>query len=147
ATTAIYSVVNLVLLNPVPGLEPDRLIEIGERTHGNKDEPRFGGVATRSLEFLAAKTNFFSEVVWMDGLYLERKTADFIEGFNGTAVSPNFFAQWQIKPILGRTFAKDEAVRMLDYKTVDRDTVMVVSYSFWQSHFGGQPDVLGKTIE
>src|SRR5438876_11817160 len=111
STTAIYSVVNTVLLNPVPGPEADRLIQIGERTHGNKDEPMFGGVATRSLDILKTREEFFSDVVWMESLYLERKTEDFIEGIGGTTVSPNFFTQWNIKPILGRTFSKDEAAR------------------------------------
>jgi hypothetical protein len=53
---AIYSVVNTVLLNPIPGPEPDRLVEIGERLHGNKDEPMFGGVSTPSLELLKDET-------------------------------------------------------------------------------------------
>src|SRR2546425_923009 len=78
ASTAIYSTANSVLLNPVPG--PDQLIQIGERTHDNKDEPRFGGVTTRSLKVLRGREEFFSDVVWMDSLYLERKTEDFIEG-------------------------------------------------------------------
>ncbi len=147
ASTAIYSVVNTVILNPVPGPEPDRLIEIGHRSHGNKDEPRFGGVTTRSLEALKAKHEFFSDVVWMEDLALERKTDDFIEETGGTMVSPNFFTQWDIKPILGRTFSKDEAVRLIDYRSLERDTVMVVSHSLWQSRFGGKVDVLGKTIE
>jgi len=146
-TTAIYSVVNTVLLNPVPGPDSDQLIQIGERKHGNKDEPLFGGVTTRSLEVLKTRHEFFSDVVWMDSLYLERKTEDFIDGIGGTTVSANFFAQWNIQPILGRTFSKDEAVRLLDYKTVERDTVMVISYALWQSRFGGQLDVLGKMIE
>src|SRR5205814_5153889 len=46
ANTAIYNVLNTVILKPVPGPDPDRLIQIGERSHGNKDEPRFGGDAT-----------------------------------------------------------------------------------------------------
>jgi predicted permease len=147
ASTAIYSVVNTLFWNPVPGPEPDRLIEIGERTHGNKDEPMFGGVNAQALEILRTKREYFSDVVWMEGLALERKSEDFIEIIYATAVSSNFFAQWDIKPILGRTFSKDEAVRLINYKSLDRDTVMVVSHSFWQSRFGGQTDVLGKTIE
>jgi putative ABC transport system permease protein len=147
ASTAIYSVVNTVLLNPVPGLDADRLFEIGERTHGNKDEPRFGGLSARSLEMVRSEKDLFSDVVWMDRLDLEGKTEDFIESTGCTAVSPNFFSQWNIKPILGRTFAKDEAVRRIDYQTIDRDSVIVLSYSLWQSRFGGQADALGKTID
>ena len=147
ASTAIYSVVNTALLNPVPGPDADRLFEIGERTHGNKDEPRFGGLSAQSLEMVRSEKDLFSDVVWMDRLDLEGKTEDFIEITGCTAVSPNFFSQWNIKPILGRTFAKDEAVRRIDYQTIDRDTVIVLSYSLWQSRFGGRADVLGKTID
>ena len=147
ASTAIYSVVNTVLLNPVPGPEPDRLIQIGDRSQNKKDEPRFALVNTHSLEVLKAKKEDFSDVVWMDRLDLERKTEDFIETIICSAVSPNFFARWNINPILGRTFSKDEAVRRIDWTLLDRDAVMVASYSLWQSRFGGQPDVLGKTIE
>jgi hypothetical protein len=93
ATTAIYSVVNVVILNPVPGPEPDRLIQIGERSHGNKDEPLFGGVTTATLELLKMKQEFFTDLVWMEGMYLEQQTDDFIDGFGGSAVSPNFFSQ------------------------------------------------------
>ncbi|MGO9056019.1 MAG: ADOP family duplicated permease, partial [Candidatus Binataceae bacterium] len=147
ASTAIYSVVNTVLLNPVPGPEPDRLSQIGDRSQNKKDEPRFALVNTHSLEVLKAKKEYFSDVVWMDRLDLERKTEDFIETIICSAVSPNFFARWNINPILGRTFSKDEAVRRIDWTSLDRDAVMVASYSLWQSRFGGQPDVLGKTIE
>ena len=119
ATTAVFSVVNTVLLNPVPGPEPDRLIEIGERSHDNKDELRFGGVTARSVEILRTNREFFSDVVWMDGLYLERKTTDFIEGIGGGTVSPNFFAQWDIKPILGGLSPKPEAA---DAWTISRWT-------------------------
>jgi putative ABC transport system permease protein len=147
ASTAIYSVVNTVLLNPVPGREPDRLVEIGERTHGNKDEPMFGGLDTRSLEILRTKTDFFSDLVWMEGVHLERRTEDFIDQIYGTAVSPNFFRQWDIQPILGRAFSEDEAARLVGFSAVDRDTVMVVSFSCWRSRFGGRADVLGKTVE
>ena len=61
ASTAIYSVVNTVLLNPVPGPDPDRLIQIGEQSHGNKDEFVFGGVTTHALEILRKEHELFSE--------------------------------------------------------------------------------------
>src|SRR5262245_5193704 len=147
ANTAIFSVINTVLLNPVPGHEPERLVEIGERHYGNRNEPRWGGITTRTLEALRTKQDFFSDIVWMEDLQLERKTEDFIDEIGGSAVSPGFFKVWNIQPILGRTFSNDEAVRLIDYETVDRDAVMILSYSLWRSRFGGQSDVLGKTIE
>lgn len=147
ATTAIFSVINIVILNPVPGPEPDRLIQIGERTHNNKDVPGFGGLNAESVELLRTKKEFFSEVVWWEGLHLERKAADFIESLPGTAVSSNFFRAWNIQPILGHTFAAGDTAKIINYKSLDRDTTAVLSYSFWQSRYGGDPGVLGKIID
>ena len=147
AGTAIFSVVNTVILNPVPGPEPERLIQIGERSHGNKDEPRFGGVDARSLEILRTKQDYYSDVIWWESLYLEQKSEDFIEGLAGTSVSTNFFSPWNIRPMLGRTFGADEAARLVDFGKLDRDAVMVLSHSLWQSRFGGDRNVLGKVIE
>ncbi|HVY69789.1 MAG TPA: ABC transporter permease [Verrucomicrobiae bacterium] len=147
ATTAIYSVVSVVLLNPIPGPEPDRLVELAERHYGNRNELRVGGISTKALEMLRTKAEFFSTVVSMERLDLGRKTGDFIEEVSGRMVSPNFFNQWGIPPVLGRTFSADEAARVVDYDTQDRDTVMVLSHSLWQGRFGGRPDVIGQTME
>ncbi len=78
ASTAVFSVLDTVLFHPVPGPEPARLIEIGERSHGNKDEPRFGGLTSPAIEILKTRREFFSEVVWYSSLWIERATADFI---------------------------------------------------------------------
>src|SRR6266513_3133535 len=59
ASVAIFSVVNIVILNPLPGPQPDRLIQIGERSHGNMDEPMFGGLTTAAIEILKTKQEFF----------------------------------------------------------------------------------------
>jgi putative ABC transport system permease protein len=96
---------------------------------------------------LSAKDDLFADIVWWEGFHFERKTRDFIEASYGCSVSPNFFSLWNIKPILGRTFTNDEAARLIEHSKLDRDTVIVLSYSLWQSQFGGDPSVLGKIIE
>jgi predicted permease len=146
SVTAIFSVVNTVILNPLPAREPDRLIQIGERSAGNKGEPHFSGLDGPTVEIMRAKTNLFSEIVWYWGMGLERKTTDFIDSFGANLVSTNFFAVWDIRPILGRTFTADEATRFGNNFDLDRDTVVVLNYPLWQSRFGGDPNVLGKTI-
>jgi putative ABC transport system permease protein len=143
ATTAIFSVVNTVLLNPVPGPDAERLIQISERTYirgGFKEQnnkPVFSGVSPPCLEALLVRQDFFSALAWIKGESLERKTEDFIEYVSGAGVSANFFALWNIRPLLGRTFAKDEA----------GSPVIVVSHEFWRSHLGGEEGAVGRTIE
>src|SRR2546421_2436557 len=77
ANTAIYSVVNAVLLNPLPGPATDRLIQIAERHYmvgsfgQNIGKPVFLGVSPPVLEAVSANQNFFADFAWADGLALE----------------------------------------------------------------------------
>src|SRR6476660_6071968 len=91
ASIAIYSVVNAVLLNPVPGPEPDQLQQIAERNYGTRDKkPFFVGVSPLVLETLRENQDFFSDFAWCDFVNLARKTEDFIDEPSGALVSPNF---------------------------------------------------------
>src|SRR5437879_4338650 len=153
ATAAIYSVVNTVLLNPLRGPATDRLVQIAERTYTigsfgqNMGKPNFLGVSPPVLEAVSAQENFFADFTWADYVGLERKTEDFIEEEEGYAVSANFFALWNVRPLLGRTFAKDEAVPLNENQKPAQDAVIVLSYACWQSLFGGDADSIGRTIE
>src|SRR6185503_10693066 len=94
ASTAIYSVVNTVLLNPLPGPDTDRLIQIAERHYAvgsfgqNIGKPNFLGVSPPVLEAVSANQNFFADFAWANLITLERKTEDLIEAENGCVVSP-----------------------------------------------------------
>ena len=140
ASTAIYSVVNTVILNPVPGPEPDRLLQIAEK-------PFFAGVSPLVLEALRANQDFFGDFAICDGTMLERKTEDFMDEVSGALVSPNFFTLWNVPPKLGRTFAKDEAAPLDANYQPENDSVIVLSYSWWKSLFHGDTSVIGRTIE
>jgi len=147
ASTAIYSVVNTVILNPVPGPQPDRLMQIAERTYSTIDQqPFFCGVSPLVLEGLRANQDFFANFAMYYDIRLESKTEDFTDQHAGEVVSPNFFTLWQVPPALGRTFAPDEAVPLDDNDLPEQDAVMVLSYSGWKSWFQGDPAVLGKTV-
>ena len=78
ASTAIYSVVNTVILNPVPGPDSDHLLQIAERNYNIRDQkPFFGGVSPLTLEALRAHQELFADFAVCDGTMLERKTEDF----------------------------------------------------------------------
>jgi len=138
ASTAIYSVVNTVILNPVPGPEPDRLLQIAEK-------PFFAGVSPLVLEALRANQDFFADFAICDGMMLERKTEDFMDEVSGALVSPNFFTLWNVPLKLGRTFAKDEATPLDANYQPENDSVIVLSYSWWKSLFHGDSSVIGRT--
>ena len=154
ATTAIYSVINAVLLNPVPGPQPGRLMQIAEQiyTQGlfakENNQPAFYGVSPPVLQALAQERGLFSEFAWYEGAGLPRKAGDFVENEGGTWVSSNFFSLLGVAPLLGRTFANDELTPVdEDRQGPVADSVIVISYAWWQSLFGGDRHIIGMRIE
>ena len=146
-STAIYSVVNTVLFNPLPGPEPDRLVEVDQRFDYEGAPSRSFNVTPPALALLLANRDLFADLAWYKYVDLERRTEDSLEDVAGTIVSPNFFKLWGVSPALGRTFAQDEAGPVDAAGIPQRDTVIVLSYSLWQSLLGGDRAVLGKTVE
>jgi predicted permease len=147
ASTAIYSVVNSVFLNPVPGRQAERLAQIAERDYDPEGKPSFDGVSAPVLEILRANQDSFSDVAWFHPLRLDAKTEDFNTALRGEMVSPNFFNLLNVQPMLGRTFVKNEAIPVNERQIPERDSVIVLNYSWWKSRFAGDAEVIGKTIE
>src|SRR5579872_4868578 len=144
-STALYSVVNSVLLHPIPGAEPDRLVSV-ELCASEGAQRRSNAATPPALDVLLAGPTPFSELAWWRSVELDRRTEEGLEALAGATVSPNFFKVWGVRPQLGRTFAPDEKTT-LGLEGVPEDTVIVLSHTLWRSHFGGDPDVLGKSIE
>jgi putative ABC transport system permease protein len=153
ATTAIYSVVNAVILNPVSGPDPERVVQIAERNYTQglfKDQNNqldLYGVCPEVLEALLPHTSLFANFAWCDTIWLSRKTEDFTETILCDTVPSTFFGLWNVPPLLGRTFAPDEAVPLNDSKMPVRDSVLVLSYTMWRSHFAGDRNIIGRMIE
>jgi predicted permease len=153
ASTAIYSVVNSLLLDPVPGPSPERLVQIAERNYTQglfreeNRKPFFCGVSPPVLEALGPSEHLFSDFAWANSFRLERKTEDFIEEEAGWMVSPNFLSLWKVSPLLGRIFAQDETVPMDELDKPVQGGVIVISFWWWKSLFAGDRGVVGKTIE
>jgi predicted permease len=152
-TTAIYSAVKSVVLEPIPGPQPDRLVQIAERTFTQglfKDQNNklsLVGVSHAVLEALVAQRNFFANLVWSDDTTLARETSDFSEMVSARLVPTDYFAVWKIQPFLGRTFAPDEAILLDDQMKTASDCAIVLSYSLWQSKYGGDRNLIGRTIK
>jgi putative ABC transport system permease protein len=137
ATTAMYSVIHAVILNPFPYKDVDNLMSVkvwspnerGFRTYYSTDQ--FLEIAERSTIFDGVIASTISDVLWTDGAEPQRLRGNF-----GTAQT---FQVMGVPPLLGRTFtpeeAKDEAA-----------PVAVLGYKFWQRQFGGDPGIVGRKL-
>jgi len=135
ANTMIFSVVNAVLLNPLPFPDSARLVRIGESHSKNKANFTYAsfldlGNETESLENIAA-ARFWSDNI-TDGGEPEQVSI--------MLVSANFFPALGVPPQLGRTFLPED-------DTQGRDNVVVLSNGLWQRRYGGDPNLIGKTIK
>ena len=139
ANTAIFSVVYPVLLRPLPYLQPDRLVTIGENRQGigcctySASYPDFVDWqrTARSFQSLAGYA-FDAFTIGGNG---EPKT------MFCAMVTTNFFSTLGVSPLLGRDFISRE-----DLPSGSGPTVALLSYSFWRSDFSADPGVIGRVI-
>jgi len=138
ANTAIFSVVNTVLLQPLPYPEPDRLLRI-ERVYKSGDV----GPSTSIPKFWAWKNNnqTFESMAAYDfaGPGMSLGSGDRPEQVKGIHVSEEYFRVFGVSPILGRTFLTQE-------DKPGGPKAAVLSNQLWQTHFASEPGLIGRTI-
>ncbi|HJZ64129.1 MAG TPA: ABC transporter permease [Candidatus Acidoferrum sp.] len=135
ANTAIFSVINAVLLRPLPYAEADRLVLVGHSWGGGS--PRI----ISSLNYLDCRDQnrvFESTaLVYWWGANLTGRGRP--ERLTGLQVSAGFFATLKTQPFLGRAFAPEE-------DQPGHDQVVLLSYDLWQRRFGGDPNIIGQHV-
>lgn len=138
ANTAIFSVVNTVLLQPLPYEQPQQLVLLGAEARnqaldgrGTFSLPDFLDIQQQSktLEYVATYQG--SGTIVTEGGEPERLL--------GAAVTADYFPLLRVKPVLGRVFTRDE-------DKPGASQVIVLSYSLWQRRFGGDPNIIGREI-
>src|ERR1044072_3010958 len=137
ANTAIFSVVNAVLLRPLAYQEPERLVFIGESIPDEKSIEY--EISYPNILELQSQNQSFEEVAAFGSNESVLRGDDEPVTLPVLMVSANIFSVVGAKPAHGRTFLTSE----------DRpggDAVVVVSHSFWQQRFAGDPDLIGKSI-
>jgi putative ABC transport system permease protein len=137
ANTAIFSVVNNVLLNPLPQRDSTGLVHIRSF---DKERGADGPIDGPTWEELRQLESVFADLVAFEGTGFEWEGDDFVEQLPGSKVSPGFFRFWEVSPLLGRTFTADES-------KPGAPPVILLSHQFWRSHCGGRPDIVGQTIQ
>src|SRR5262245_31812932 len=137
ANTAIFSVINGVVLRPLPFREPDRLAMLW--TDDLKRNLR--EVTTAYPNFLDWRTQSqaFADMAIFSGNPLVLTDAEEPERVLGSFVSANLFPLLGVAPALGRSFSPSEEA--------SGERVVVLSHQLWQRRFGGASDVIGKSIK
>ncbi len=136
--TAIFSVVDKAVLNPIPVADADRLVTMNEvdRMHDGR-----WPISPPLFAELASHTNVFSAIAAYEqgGAELKLVRDGVTLRFSGAVTTPLFFSLLGAKPQAGRLFLPQDGAP-------GADPVIVLSHRCWQQHFGGDPGLIGRTL-
>src|SRR5688572_8735426 len=144
ANTAVFSVVNGVLINPLPYPEPESLISVLTRAPGAPNAPgASGGIAdmpeSASMYVTYAENNrTFQSLGVFQPFPLTVAGAEGSEQIRGVSVSRGVLETLRVQPMLGRAFTD------ADYHA--GPDVVILGWGYWQRRFGGDPSVVGRTL-
>ena len=145
ANTAIFSLVDSLILRPLPGVaEPDRLVTLSSGATNDTGvstsfEPRWSYTFWKEIE--KRSELFGGALAWSAArLNVSLRNAD-PQSWDGVYASGAYFQTLGVRPLLGRTFTVDD-----DVPNGASTPVAVISYGLWQRQFGGSPQVLGMPL-
>ncbi len=138
ANTAIFSVVNGVLLRPLPFPESDRLVMVWNRADAAAGGDRTP-LAVAELFDWRAQSRVFESVSAFQLRYFNYVGSELPERVRGAGVTTNLFATLGVKPVLGRDFQPEE-------ERPGMPRVALISDVFWRKSFGSDPKVVGRAI-
>ena len=134
ANSAIFSVINAVLLRPLPFAESDRLVGIYQVWQGRRQV-----MSPSNFLDLRAQTRTLENAAAIDSTEFTVTGAGDPLRTRGSEVSASFFEVLRARPLLGRGFAPGE-------NEPGKDKVVVLGHSLWQQRFGGRADVIGTSV-
>jgi putative ABC transport system permease protein len=137
ASTAIFSIVNVVILNPFPYPDADRLVLVRQQLPqiGASDQLRSSGPEFVDL----VQSGIFERVAAYEPVSRNLTGSEEPERVAATKVSADFFPMLGIEPLLGRTLIAEE-------QGPTGPRVLVISHSLWQRRFGGNQNVVGLKV-
>ena len=138
--TAIFTMFNL-WFRPLPVKDPDRVVSLAWLERGQSERNSF---PYPDYAYLRERAQVFSGLIastwdWAMVLGSQNASEETRKVF-GQFVSDNFFSALGVNTVLGRVFTPDES------STPGQRPVVILSYDFWQGHFGGDSNILGRTL-
>jgi len=137
ANTAIFTLVNAVILRPLPYRDPDRLISV----YGTRNRSAQGSVGPTDFLDYRSQNKTFEQFAASGSMMLPMNLTGSgePERLNASIITGNYLDTFGIRPALGRGFS-------LENEKTGQDQVTVLSHAFWQTRFGGDPNIVNKTI-
>ncbi len=136
ANTVMFSVVNAVLLRPLPYQSPEQLAMLW--TEDPTQNLREGRSALWDVEQWRSQSQSFADMATFDTVGTTLSDAGGAEQIVGASLSPNLLSLLGVQPVLGRDFSSDEVER--------RQRLVLISHRFWHARFAGASDALGATL-
>ena len=136
ANTAMFSVLNAVVLRPLPYRSPEQLAMLW--TEDPTQNFREGRSALWDVEQWRSQSQSFADMATFDAVSTFLTGADGVEQIVGASISPNLLPLLGVRPVLGRSFSTEEAEK--------GHRLVLISHRFWQARFGGSHDALGATL-
>jgi predicted permease len=138
--TALFSLVNALVLRDLPVPHPEELVRFGVHL---PDDP-YSALSLPMFEQISRSQTVFSETfAWWGGGTLNVEMGGSLTRADVWAVDGNFFSELGAIPKIGRVFGSEE----VDSSSAVPAQLAVLSYGFWQRHYGASPEVIGKTVK
>ena len=138
ATTAIFSIVSMVLLRPLPARDADALVVFGQETR-QQGSPS-PSISLPTIRDLRAQTELLEDVAAFanDEVGIQDDAQSASRVFWNHAVTGNYFTLLGLQPAVGRLFTQADEDR--------REPVLVLSYDIWKNRYGGDARVVGRSV-
>jgi predicted permease len=134
--TTMFSVLNAVLLRPLPYQSPKQLAMLW--TEDPTENLREGRSALWDVEQWRGQSQTFADMATFDSVSTLLTGADGVEQIVGASISPNLLPLLGVQPVLGRSFSTEE--------TEQQQRLVLISHRFWLARFGGTQGALGATL-
>ena len=138
ANTAIFTLVNAVLIDPLPFRDPSPLVVLWETNARNPGRPNT--IAPANVIRWGERATAFEHIAPFYDYRVNLTGGGEPEEIVALDVTPDYFPTLGVAPLAGRTFAPDEG-------PIGHDAVAVLSFSLWQRRFAGDPGVVGRSLQ
>ena len=146
-STVLFALVNGIVLRPLPYPEPERLVRIFD-TNREAGIDR-AGAASGNIDDWRRRAPSFDGIAGFYAMGRTLSTDTDAEVLITAQVSQDFFPLMRVSPLIGRVFSDDETLRAQFSNAaapIGADPVVIISHRLWRQRFGGDADVVGRTV-